>query len=109
MPQTYSADSRRLRQPLHNPLGHSRGIHIHRHVHIRPALWQAAAIEHRYAVRQRAFRFHVAVHAFGREQLGLQAEMLGLNFRSFRYRLKKYSLGADGGLSDDEGEEELQG
>ena len=30
-----------------------------------------AAIEHRYAVRQRAFRFHVAVHAFGREQLGL--------------------------------------
>lgn len=37
------------------------------------------------------------------------AEMLGLNFRSFRYRLKKYSLGAEGGLSDDEGEEELQG
>jgi two-component system response regulator PilR (NtrC family) len=36
------------------------------------------------------------------------AEMLGLNFRSFRYRLKKYSLASENGAGglDDEGEEE---
>lgn len=34
------------------------------------------------------------------------AEMLGLNFRSFRYRLKKYSLASEAGSNDEEAEEE---
>ncbi len=38
------------------------------------------------------------------------AEMLGLNFRSFRYRLKKYSLASEsGGLGAEEDGEEEQG